>query len=33
LQAKGTDQPSAALVQHLKQRWLLDDTLVMWRLR
>ena len=30
LQAKGTDQPSAALVQDLKQRGLLDDTLVVW---
>jgi hypothetical protein len=27
---KGTDQPSAALVQHWKQRGLLDDTLVVW---
>ena len=30
LQAKGTDQPSAALVQELKERGLLDDTLVIW---
>jgi uncharacterized protein (DUF1501 family) len=30
LQAKGTDQPSAALVMDLKQRGLLDDTLVIW---
>jgi hypothetical protein len=30
LQMKGTDQPSAALVQDLKQRGLLDDTLVIW---
>lgn len=30
LQAKGTDQASAALVQDLKQRGLLDDTLVIW---
>jgi hypothetical protein len=28
--AKDTDQPSAALVQDLKQRGLLDDTLVIW---
>ena len=30
LQCKGTDQPSAALVTDLKQRGLLDDTLVVW---
>jgi Protein of unknown function (DUF1501) len=30
LQCKGTDQPSAALVKDLKQRGLLDDTLVVW---
>jgi hypothetical protein len=30
LQAQATDQPSAALVQDLKQRGLLDDTLVIW---
>lgn len=30
LQCQGTDQPSAALVQDLKQRGLLDDTLVIW---
>jgi Protein of unknown function (DUF1501) len=30
LQCKGTDQPSAALIQDLKQRGLLDDTLVVW---
>jgi hypothetical protein len=30
LQCKGTDQPSAALVLDLKQRGLLDDTLVVW---
>ncbi|HUK18016.1 MAG TPA: DUF1501 domain-containing protein [Bryobacteraceae bacterium] len=30
LQAKGTDQASAALVMDLKQRGLLDDTLVVW---
>jgi len=29
-QCKDTDQPSAALVQDLKQRGLLDDTLVIW---
>ncbi len=29
-QCKDTDQPSAALVQDLKQRGLLDDTLVVW---
>ena len=29
-QARETDQPSAALVQDLKQRGLLDDTLVIW---
>ncbi|MBO9639203.1 MAG: DUF1501 domain-containing protein, partial [Siphonobacter aquaeclarae] len=29
-QCKATDQPSAALVQDLKQRGLLDDTLVVW---
>jgi hypothetical protein len=29
-QAKQTDQPSAALVQDLKARGLLDDTLVIW---
>ena len=30
LQCKGTDQPTAALVTDLKQRGLLDDTLVVW---
>jgi uncharacterized protein (DUF1501 family) len=30
LQAKGVDQASAALVQDLKQRGMLDDTLVVW---
>jgi hypothetical protein len=30
LQAKGTDQPTAALIKDLKQRGLLDDTLVVW---
>jgi hypothetical protein len=30
LQCDGTDQPSAALVADLKQRGLLDDTLVVW---
>ncbi|MDE2644726.1 MAG: DUF1501 domain-containing protein [Bacteroidota bacterium] len=30
VQAKETDQPSAALVQDLKQRGMLDDTLVIW---
>jgi hypothetical protein len=30
LQCKGTDQPTAALVQDLKQRGLLDDTLIVW---
>ncbi len=30
LQAKSVDQPSAALVLDLKQRGLLDDTLVIW---
>jgi hypothetical protein len=30
LQAKGTDQGSAALIQDLKQRGMLDDTLVIW---
>jgi hypothetical protein len=30
LQCKGTDQPSAALIVDLKQRGLLDDTLVVW---
>ena len=29
-QSKETDQPSAALVQDLKQRGMLDDTLVIW---
>jgi hypothetical protein len=29
-QAKDTDQPSAALVADLKQRGLLDDTLIIW---
>jgi len=29
-QCKDTDQPSAALVQDLKQRGLLDDTIVVW---
>ena len=30
IQAKETDQPSAALIQDLKQRGMLDDTLVIW---
>ena len=30
VQCKDTDQPSAALIQDLKQRGLLDDTLVIW---
>ena len=30
IQCQDTDQPSAALVQDLKQRGLLDDTLVIW---
>ena len=30
IQCKDTDQPSAALVKDLKQRGLLDDTLVIW---
>ena len=30
LQCRGTDQPSAALVTDLKQRGLLDDTLIVW---
>lgn len=30
VQCKETDQPAAALVQDLKQRGLLDDTLVVW---
>ncbi len=30
LQCKSVDQPSAALVKDLKQRGLLDDTLVVW---
>ena len=30
LQCKSVDQPSAALIQDLKQRGLLDDTLVIW---
>jgi hypothetical protein len=30
LQCRGTDQPSAGLVTDLKQRGLLDDTLVVW---
>jgi hypothetical protein len=30
LQAQSVDQPSAALVMDLKQRGLLDDTLVLW---
>src|SRR5499425_521324 len=30
LQCRGTDQPTAALVQDLKQRGLLEDTLVIW---
>lgn len=30
MMAKGTDQPTAALVKDLKQRGLLDDTLVIW---
>ena len=30
LQAKDTDQPSAALITDLKQRGLLEDTLVIW---
>ena len=30
LQCRGTDQPTATLIQDLKQRGLLDDTLVIW---
>jgi hypothetical protein len=30
IQCNATDQPSAALVQDLKQRGLLDDTLIVW---
>lgn len=30
LQCRGTDQPTAALIQDLHQRGLLDDTLVVW---
>jgi arylsulfatase A-like enzyme len=30
LQCKGVDQPSVALILDLKQRGLLDDTLVIW---
>jgi arylsulfatase A-like enzyme len=30
LQCKGTDQPTAALITDLRQRGLLDDTLVVW---
>ena len=30
LQSRGTDQPTAALIQDLKQRGLLDETLVIW---
>jgi hypothetical protein len=30
IMAKSTDQPSAALIRDLKQRGLLDDTLVIW---
>jgi uncharacterized protein (DUF1501 family) len=30
LQCMGTDQPTAALIRDLKQRGLLDDTLVIW---
>jgi arylsulfatase A-like enzyme len=30
VQARETDQPSAALIKDLKQRGLLDDTLVIW---
>jgi hypothetical protein len=30
VQCEATDQPSAALVQDLKQRGLLDDTLIVW---
>jgi len=30
LQCQGTDQPTAALIQDLKQRGMLDDTLVIW---
>ncbi|MBK5292614.1 MAG: DUF1501 domain-containing protein [Acidobacteriia bacterium] len=30
MQCRGTDQPSAALIMDLKQRGLLDDTLVIW---
>jgi hypothetical protein len=30
VQCKDTDQPSAALVKDLKQRGLLDDTIVLW---
>ena len=29
-QAKDTDQPTAALIQDLKDRGMLDDTLVIW---
>jgi arylsulfatase A-like enzyme len=30
MQSEDTDQPSAALVKDLKQRGMLDDTLVIW---
>ena len=30
LQCRDTDQPSAALVKDLKQRGMLDDTIVLW---
>jgi uncharacterized protein (DUF1501 family) len=30
VQCRDTDQPSAALVRDLKQRGLLDDTIVLW---
>lgn len=30
IQCKDTDQPSAALIKDLKQRGLLEDTLVIW---
>jgi len=30
LQCRGTDQPTAALISDLKQRGLLDDTLIIW---
>src|SRR5438105_5866028 len=30
VQARETDQPSAALIKDLKQRGMLDDTLIVW---